>query len=264
MSRIPNELLRDADRCPDPWADLCSNRFIPRGFHDLFRACASVLPAAIRLARKVYSRGDLVERAKRGGSEAECEALNRKLFPAMWRADAGLLREAAAHKGPVWSHEFEEREARLVEIIAKKRGKAAAAARPRKLTADPLRDKWPLLYLMLTNWLRCGHFADVGLMFYSDSALADLFSLLNWRGFDVVAEDLDSEQIEKMRGRLGLRKAKEKLPLVTGARMDHKTGVIELNTHDAKTAKYEWPKYPLQLRCRVELSGQLLYRGATS
>ena len=47
-------------------------------------------------------------------------------------------------------------------------------------------------------------------MFYSDPALADLFSLLDWQEYEFAAEVLNSEQIEQMRGRLGLRKANEK------------------------------------------------------
>ena len=155
LRRVPAELLRDADRCPDPWANLCTNRFIPPSFHSLFGACASVLPAATRLARSIYSRGDLVERAKRGGSEAECEDLNRKLFPALWRADAGL-REAAAQEGPDMLRKFQEHEARLLEVIAKKHGKTAAATRPDNPTAEPLSRVFPVPSLMLVNWLRCG------------------------------------------------------------------------------------------------------------
>jgi hypothetical protein len=160
--------------------------------------------------------------------------------------------------------EFEKREARLWKMIAKKRGKAAIANGALKPTAEPLRNKYPLLYLMLTNWIRCEHLGDPGFIFYSDPALADLFSLFDWQGFAVGGEELNSEQIEQMRGRLGLRKANEKIPLITGARMNPKTGIIELNTQDAKIAKREWPESPSQLRCRIELSGRVLYSGAPS
>jgi hypothetical protein len=244
MRRIPGELLRDADRCTDSWADLCANRFIPRGFHGLFRGCASVLPAALSLVHTAYSRGDLIERAKRSMTETECEAVNRKLFAGMWRSGAGLLRDGAVQEGPEMLSQFEEYEARLLKMVAKQRGKAASSARSDRPTADRLRRKHPLRYLMVTNWLRCGCLGDPGFMFYSDNALADLFSVFDWRGFEVAADDLNSEQIEQMRGRLGLRKANEKLPLVTGVRMNHKTSVIELNTQDAKIARYEWPKPP--------------------
>jgi len=182
----------------------------------------------------------------------------------MWRADAGLLRDGAAQEGPEMLNQFKEHEARLLKMVAKKRGKAASSARSDKPTADRLRRKHPLQYLMVTNWLRCDCLGDPGFMFYSDNALADLFGLLDWQGFEVAADDTNSEQIEQMRGRLGLRKANEKLPLVTGAKMNHKTSVIKLNTQDAKIAKYEWPKTPPHLACRIELNGQILYSGAPS
>ena len=265
LQGLPEELLRDADRCPNPWRELSNNRFLTvGGYPELFCACASVLSAAIQLVRKVYARGDLIERAKQARTKLEFEAVNRMLFPGMWRSGAGLLLDAATQKGPNMLSQFEEHEARLLKMIAKQHGKLVTAARADKPTADSLRKKWPLLYLMLTNWLRCGHRGDPGFMFYSDPALTDLFSLLNWEGFKVTAEDLDSEQIEQMRGRLGLRKANEKLPLITGARMNRTGAYIQLNTQDAKIAKCEWPKTPLQLTCRIQLNGRVLYSGVPS
>jgi hypothetical protein len=258
LSRVPDELLRDADRCPDPWADLCANQFIPCGFHSLFRACAGVLPAAISLAHAVYSRGDLVERVKRGGSEGECEGVIRKLFPGMWRAAAGLLREGAAQEGPELLREFEEREARLLKIIAKKSGKAAAAARPDKPTAEAIRCGSPVRYLLLVSWLRCGHLGDPGLCFYSDPALVALLSLLGWPHYN-------THLIERMRERLGLLKACPKIPYVTGVRMNPRKKAIELNTLDAtKAVRFEWPPKPRQMRCRIELNGRVLYGGIPS
>jgi hypothetical protein len=258
---IPSELQRDANRCPDPWGDLCTNRFIPRGYHGLFRACASVLPAATRLARMVYSRGHLVEHDKQATTQVEREAVIRMLFPGMWRAGAGLLRDAAVQAGPDILTQFEADESKLLERIAKKHGKTAAAARSDKPTADRLRRKWPVHYLMLSNWPRLGHLGEPGLMFFSDRALADFFSLLDWSGFDIRADVFDSEQVEQMRGRLGLRKANEKIPLVTGARINPEKGVIELNTSPVELANREWPKLPLRLRCPIELNGRILYAG---
>jgi hypothetical protein len=179
----------------------------------------------------------------------------------MWRKGAGLLREEAVQHGPDMLTEFEKRETALLKMAAKKRGRAAIVTRADKPTAKPLREHYPLLYLMVTNWLRCGHLGDPGFMFYSDQALADLFSLFDWQGFSIAAEELNSEQIEQMRGRLGLRKANEKIPQITGARLNSQTTLIELNTQDPKFAKYEWPKSPWQLRCRIELSGRVLYSG---
>jgi hypothetical protein len=265
LQEIPDELLRDADRCPDPWQDLRTNRILMVGrYIELFTACASVLPATVELAKRVYSRGELVELARRAKTESECEAVNRKLFPKMCRTGAGLLREAAAQHGSNMLKEFEKCEAALKKMMAKKCGKAALATHVDKPSAEPLRQRYPLLYLMVENWLRCGFRGDPGFMFYSDEALADLFSLFDWQGFSIAAEDLNSEQLEKMRGRLGLRKAVEKLPLITSAKMKFKTGVIELNTNDATIAKYEWPSVPVQLNCRIEISGRVLYRGLNS
>lgn len=109
--------------------------------------------------------------------------------------------------------------------------------------------------------MRCGPLGDPGLCFYSDPSITELFSLFDWQGFKVTADDLDSEQIERMRERLGLRKANAKFPWITSARLNPKTNLIELNTLEAKVAKSEWPKSPLTLRCGVELCGQVLYRG---
>ncbi len=259
---IPEELLRDADRCPDPWCELISNRVLMVGrLPELFSACASVLPAALNLTRKVYSRGRWVERSKTANTPAECEDVIRNLFPSMWRAGAGSLRNAAANEGAEMLSEFEKREGKLVKMIQKKYGKAAAIPGTTP-TAESLRRNRPIEYLLLTGWIRCGCSGDPGLMFYSDRALADLFSLLDWDGFQVDSDGVNSEQIEQLRGRLGLRKANEKIPYTTGVRMSPKTGIIELNAQDAKLAASEWTNPPLQLRCRIELSGRLLYGGA--
>jgi len=229
------------------------------GHRELFRACASVLVAAVRLAPAGYGAGtisgNLVERLTRAKTKAERERLTRKLFAVYWRIDPDL-RTKTAQADPRILREFEERETHLLSLIAKKKGKAATVARSGRLTAEALRRDYPLAYLMLTNWLRCGHLSDPGFFFYSDSALAELFSILNWK--------LGSEQIEQMRGRLGLRKANAKRPLVTAARLNPDTNLIELNTFDAKAAKFEWPKPPWTLRCRLELSGRVLYAGAPS
>lgn len=262
LRTIPEELRRDADRCPDPWRELSTARLLAvGGYSELFTACASVLPASLQLSRKVYTRGNWAKRARRATTEAAGDAAIRNLFPAMWRAGAATLRDEAARQGPAIMREFEKREAVLLGMMAKKKGKAATAIRPGEPTAHLLRSKHALAYLMVTGWVRCGPLGDPGLCFYSDNALADLFSLLDWRRFDVAAADLNSEQIEQMRGRLGLRKATEKLPLVTSARLNDKTNLIELNTLDAKVAKHEWPKPAQPLRCRVELCGQVLYSG---
>lgn len=261
---IPEELLRDANRCPNPWEDLASMRLMQPSHRHVFRACASVLPAAVSMAESVYSRGDLIERVKRATTAVEREALNRKLFPGMWREGAALLRAKAAQAGPEVLAQFEEHEAKLVKMIAKKRGKRAAAVRSDKPTAERLRRKWPVQYLMVTCWLRLGNLGDPGLMFFSDRALADLFFYLDWSGFDICADDFDSEQIEQLRRRLGLRKANEKFPLVTGARINDETGTIEINTSNAKVAAFEWPITPLQLRSKIMLDGKTLYAGIPS
>lgn len=259
---IPEELLRNADRCPDPWCELTNNRHLMvGGFPELFSACASMLPAAQNLIYKVYSRGDWVDRSKKANTTADCEAVIRNLFPSMWRVGADFLRSAAASEGAEMLSEFEKREAKLVKMIQKKKGKEAAIP-GKNPTAESLRTKQPLAYIMLTNWIRCGPLGDPGLMFYSDRALADLFSLLNWHDFEVDSDGINSEQIEQLRGRLGLRKANEKMPYITGVKVDRKTGFLELNTHDAKLAASEWPKIALKLHSRIELSGRLLYGGA--
>jgi hypothetical protein len=264
MRQLPEEVLRDADRCPEPWADLCTNQFIPRGFHGLFRACASVRPAALHLVHSVYSRGNWVEQAKRAITEVEREKMVRRLFPMMWRAGAGVLWDAAAQNGGDTLRAFEEREARLLRMRAKQKGKSSAAVRSDKPTAKPIRLKRPLAYLMVTGWLRCGDGDDPGLCFYSDEALTALFELFDWQGFHIVADDLTNDAIEQMRGRLGLRKALEKLPYVTGARMNGTSDFIELNTLDSKVAKRQWSKTPSRLGCKVVLDGRVLYRGTST
>lgn len=266
LRRIPQEILRDSARSSDPWADLCSNRFVPLGFHGLFAACASVLPAVRQLAPAGYGAGmggQLFKQAKRARASAQRDAVLRHLFPVCWRIDA-QLRAKAAKAGPQALDEFNKREAHLSRTMEKKNGKAAVATHPGKIMGERLHSKHSLAYLMATGWIRCGPMGDPGLCFYSDPALAELFSLFDWQRFKIVADDLNSEQIEHMRGRLGLRKAHEKLPLVTSARINPETHLIELNTLEAKIAKCEWPKSPHTLRCRVELCGHVLYRGVTS
>lgn len=263
MRLICPEILRDCARCPNPWADLRSNKVLPHGFHGLFEACESVLAAARQLLPEAYGAGRggiLFRRAEQAKAPAQREAALRKLFPVSWRADTEL-RIIAKEAGADALREFDEREERYLKMMAKKKGKAAAENRSAKLTAEPLRRKHTLEYLMMTGWVRCGPLGDPGLCFYSDAALADLFSLFDWRGFNVNPEDLSSERIERMRERLGLRKAHEKIPWITSARINPVSNHIELNTLEAKVAKSEWPKSPLTLRCSVELCGQVLYPG---
>ena len=111
---------------------------------------------------------------------------------------------------------------------------------------------------MLTKWLRCGLAGDPGFCFYSDSALASLFVIFGW--------SMGKSSVGKMRERLGLQKACPKIPLVTGARKNAETGVIELNTVDASRAanraKQVWPRTPVRLRCRVFLGDREFYPGS--
>src|SRR4051794_6793001 len=57
LRRLLQEILRDSARCADPWADLASNKFVPPGFHGLFQACTSVLPAMRRMLPTAYGAG---------------------------------------------------------------------------------------------------------------------------------------------------------------------------------------------------------------
>lgn len=258
---IPEELLLDADRCPDPWCELISNRFLMVGrLPELFSACASVLPAALSLARKVYSRGRWVERSKTAKTTAESEDVIRNLFPSMWRAGSEFLRNASTNEGAGMLSEFEKREGELVKRIQKKHGKGAAIG-DKLPTAESLRSDRPIEYLLLSGWIRCGCLGDPGFMFYSDNALGDLFSLLDWDGFEVDPEGVNSEQIEQLRGRLALRKASNKTPYITGVRMSPDSGIIQLNSIDAKLAASEWPKRPSKLRSPILLNGRQLYGG---
>jgi len=156
--------------------------------------------------------------------------------------------------------EFEKREGELVRRIQKKEGKGAAIG-TKIPTAESLRSDRPIEYLLLSGWIRCGCLGDPGFMFYSDRALADLPSLLNWDGFELDPDGVNIGQIEQLRGRLGLRKANEKMPYITGVRMSPNSGIIQLNSIDAKLAASEWPKRPLKLRSPILLNGRQLYGG---
>lgn len=94
--------------------------------------------------------GILFRRVKEAKTPAERAVALRNLFPVVWRIDAEL-RSKAKNAGTDALREFDEREKRHLKMLAKKKGKAAAANRPVKLTTEPLKRKRPLKYLMTTG-----------------------------------------------------------------------------------------------------------------
>ena len=259
---IPGELQRDADRCANPFEELASMRCLNvGGLTELFRACASVRAAALRLTHKVYDRGGLTERVRRARVGRERERLAKRLFDAMYRAGAEILREGAVEAGREFELEFADREARLLARCRKKLGHNAVLNWPSRPSAESIRTNHPLEYLLLLLHLRFGPLGDPSLMFFSNRAVSELFDLLDWTGFDVDHDKISIEQIEKMRERLGLRPANVKLPYVTSVRQNPCTNIIELNTNVANVATCEWPSKPLGLKTEIKIGKFVLYGG---
>ena len=102
LNKIPLELVRDASRCPDPWLDLASIKFLSC-YRSLFLSCASLLPAWLTMAscgwggatspnaKRVIAHR--VRKARMDGDERTAQRLERKIIDAMLRFDRTRLEE---------------------------------------------------------------------------------------------------------------------------------------------------------------------------
>jgi hypothetical protein len=265
LREIPLELVKDANRCPNPWLDLASMKLIAH-YRSLFLSCASVLSAWDILAdfgwggatgAKQRSRlSERMENARKCGEDAKALRLEKKIVDAMLRYDPELTKKLARNAGDeklqafdAVSRESRERSRRPMRMDSRERAKVR------------LTETYPIQILIVSNWIRCGTLDDPGWCFFTNQALANLLSLLDWTGFDVKGEDISAEQVEQICVRLGLRKPDNGFLCYSDAKLDDKSGVIRLNHFPPKKAREEFPKDASELCAPIRLGQRTLYAG---
>ena len=69
LQTIPEGIVRDADRCPDPWHELSRVPFVKQGHREFYRAAASLVSAVERLAGICGVSNCVVQTAKQRAGE---------------------------------------------------------------------------------------------------------------------------------------------------------------------------------------------------
>lgn len=261
LQKIPLELVKDANRCPNPWQDLASMKFIAH-YRSLFLSCASVLPAWELLAdygwggatgAKQHSRlADRMLDARKRGDHAEARRLEKKIVDAMLRYDPELAKKLARNAG-------DEKKLRAFEELSResrKRSRRPVRGNSRENAKARLTEKYPIQILLVSNWIRCGNSGDPGWLFFTNHALANLLTLLNW--------NVSSEMVEQICIRLGLRKPDDGFLVFSDVKLDDTLGVIRLNHFPPKKAREEFPKDAWKIRAPIQLGQRTLYAGIST
>lgn len=264
LRKIPLELVKDANRCPNPWQDMASMKFIAH-YRSVFLSCASVLPAWELLAgcgwggatgAKQSSRlSERLQDALKRGDEAETRRLEKKIVDAMLRYDPETAEKLARNAGDEKLQAFDE-----VKKESRERNRRPLREGGRERATSDFPKNYPIQIVLASNWIRCGDVGDPSLCCYTNQALASLLSLFDWTGFDVEGEDISAEQVEQVCVRLGLRKPVDEFLVYSDARLDGRSGVIQLN-HFPPNKPREFPKDGWKLRAPIRLGQRTLYDG---
>ncbi len=260
LRNIPLELVRDANRCPNPWQDLASMEFIP-AYRSLFLSCASVLPAWELLAgfgwggatgAKQSSRlSERMEEARRRGDKAEALRIERKIVDAMLRYDPEPAKKIAINIGDENLMAFQE-----LNIKSRERNRRPVQPNSKESAKARLVAQYQIQILLVSNWIRSGSSGDPGWLFYTHPALASLFSAFDF--------PISSEAIEQKCVRLGLRKPDAGFLVFSNAIKDAESGIIRLNHLPPKMARQEFPKDAWKLRSPIKVGHRTFYAGIST
>ena len=183
LQSIPEECVRDVNRCPDPWRELSSLPFVEQGHREFYSATASLVPAVERLAGIAWGEGsassNVRDRLEKARTKADRARHGRILFSAMFKADPQKLKTAAESKGiEEIVANFRHYEVNLRAAEAKRSGKSKTLLTSEQPSYKTLCQREPISVLLVVNWLRCGGDGDPGFCFFSSYALERFFNLL--------------------------------------------------------------------------------------
>jgi hypothetical protein len=176
LRRIELEILRDADRWPEPWKHLMSVRCLPKEFQPLFRAAHSQRTAITRLGR-IAIKMDSLENQR----SAKIHPGNREeqaVLKSMWKYEGlALLLNSAKKHSPELEAQVQERIAAIRDKERRRSGlrKAVPSNKPAAFGRETIGAK--LAWEMTTGWL---HSPDgcPGYCFFSNAALQKFISIL--------------------------------------------------------------------------------------
>lgn len=227
LRRLPESLLREADKQTEPWKWLLSLPNMPKGFRQLFIAAQSQHEALHRIAEMARGGGSmenswrkkLIEATKAGDIKTTLHA-QEKVFASFWRYDhAELLLEAAKRESPAIETQVRNMADKFYEKARRKLGrtKADVLAKPAVFARTTITQK--IAWIFVLGWLRVSNGLP-GLCFFTDSALTDFIGTL------LTISELPFDTVRKTRRLLGLKKAPT---FIYKARKNEKTGWIFLD-----------------------------------
>lgn len=202
LHSIPADVLADASRCPEPWCDLEKVQFLA-AHRSLFRACASVLPAWVRLTRIATERAKLnTDWVKELEKDRGSMSAQIKVFDRLWQYEA----EREAMRSLLNDPDLDPEMRRCMEWhIARrtreliKRGKRDEATEGKPLPrGDAVRER-PLETELVEHWIRFGNSGPPGLMFWRNEVLGRYLQL------HLDQKNLGPGAVKKIRQRLGLK-----------------------------------------------------------
>ena len=212
LRRIPERILKEAGRWPDPWGFLRGVPGVSSTDSTVFESAASANNGWLRLTHMAKGTATLntdwdaeLRQAVANGNQAMLEHATRKCFAAMWRYE--LFRADVPSEDERIQDEFRQRgvEARRQLV---KRGRRAEAERGIPLPGNAELRQFRLEFMLVEWWVRCGESGVPGLMFWGNAAITEaLRNLLN-------RPQLTPAAVKRARRNLGLVPASEKTPFV--------------------------------------------------
>lgn len=236
LHKVPDWIINEADRWPDPWSFLLGVRALPSTCYALFRAAASVSRAMRRVlymswggATLQRNVADAIGEQQKNGNTKEASRLAVKLTRQMLKhglwseSDHGGISASYVGQLDAWKAEVEQ------TLLKSHHWKPSQTQQVR--AAD---DCSPTAGFLIANWLRWGRHGEPGLCYYSDKALSMMMILVSGQKFHPYAVDVKRPYYRKLRQRLGLQQAYYRRPLVTSARpvRDKPLIEIEVNFHE--------------------------------
>ena len=228
LRRLDSWILVEADRWDDPWKFLLGVRGVSKSDRDVFAAAQSQRIAAVRVVDLLASWGtvrgnprEAVIRAMAGGNKNKISKATAKFVRAMWKTQSQDIRINLDKTEP--SSRGRADAERLLEVetkqLVRRHGSAWRDATTSEITNnDVIYNK--LAVLLVRWWMRCGSGGSPGLMFFSNKALTELFSIL------LNDDKLEMNRVEQTRYRLGLKPSSNKTPLITGVIANDTEGKI--------------------------------------
>jgi hypothetical protein len=227
LRRLPESLLREADKQAEPWKWLLSLPNVPKGFRQLFIAGQSQREALHRIVEMARGAGSmetswgkkLVE-AITAGDTGTIRHAEKKVFASFWRYDhAELLLEAAKRESPAIETQVRNMADQLYKKARRKLGRTKADVLAKPAVFEPVTITEKVAWCLVKGWLRVSNGLP-GLCFFTDSALTDFIGDL------LKISELPFDTVRKTRRLLGLKKAPA---FIYKAKKDKKTGWIFLD-----------------------------------